>query len=182
MKHFCIYMIYLLWHSHVSCLQCRALKGNCLPAAEFPFGIKRFILNTLGLGLTQTSGTCKTSQSIGEMFFITNVINIVIINPLPPRKCGNNVKCNCQTHWYHKHMMTSSNGNIFRIAGPFLLGIHWSPVNSPHKGQWRRALMFSLICALYKRLSKQSWGWWFEMLSRSLWRHCSVPQIPIDNE
>ena len=25
--------------------------------------------------------------------------------------------------------------------------IHWSPVNSPHKGQWRRALMFSLICA-----------------------------------
>ena len=22
----------------------------------------------------------------------------------------------------------------------------WSPVNSPHKGQWRGALMFSLIC------------------------------------
>ena len=30
---------------------------------------------------------------------------------------------------------------------PFLRGIHRSPVNSPHKGQWRRALMFSLICA-----------------------------------
>ena len=25
-------------------------------------------------------------------------------------------------------------------------GIHWSPVNSQHKGQWRGALMFSLIC------------------------------------
>ena len=25
-------------------------------------------------------------------------------------------------------------------------GIHRSPVNSPHKGQWRVALMFSLIC------------------------------------
>ena len=24
--------------------------------------------------------------------------------------------------------------------------IHRSPVNSPHKGQWRGALMFSLIC------------------------------------
>ena len=34
------------------------------------------------------------------------------------------------------YMMTSSNGNIFR-----------SPVNSPHKDQWRGALMFSLICA-----------------------------------
>ena len=29
---------------------------------------------------------------------------------------------------------------------PFARGIHRSPVNSPHKGQWRRALMFSLIC------------------------------------
>ena len=28
---------------------------------------------------------------------------------------------------------------------PFVWGIHRSPVNSPHKDQWRRALMFSLI-------------------------------------
>ena len=28
---------------------------------------------------------------------------------------------------------------------PFVWGIHQSPVNSPHKGQWRGALMFSLI-------------------------------------
>ena len=30
---------------------------------------------------------------------------------------------------------------------PFMRGIHRSPVNSPHKGQWRGALMFSLIYA-----------------------------------
>ena len=29
---------------------------------------------------------------------------------------------------------------------PFVRGIHRSPVNSPHKGQCRGALMFSLIC------------------------------------
>ena len=29
---------------------------------------------------------------------------------------------------------------------PFVRGIHRSTVNSQHKGQWRRALMFSLIC------------------------------------
>ena len=28
---------------------------------------------------------------------------------------------------------------------PFVRGIHRSPVNSPHKGQWRGALMFSFI-------------------------------------
>ena len=26
---------------------------------------------------------------------------------------------------------------------------------------------------LNERLSKQSWGWWFEMSSRPLWRHCN---------
>ena len=30
---------------------------------------------------------------------------------------------------------------------PFVRGIHRSPVNSPHKGQWRGALMFTFICA-----------------------------------
>ena len=54
------------------------------------------------------------------------------------------LKCN-------KIMMTSSNGN--RVTGR-------SDV--------------SLICALNKRLSKQSWGWWFETPSRSLWRHCNA--------
>ena len=53
---------------------------------------------------------------------------------------------------------------------PFVRGIHRSPVNSPHKGQWRGALMFTLICP-NKRLSKHSGGWWFETLSSPLWRH-----------
>ena len=30
---------------------------------------------------------------------------------------------------------------------PFVRGIHRSPVNSPHRVQWRRALIFALICA-----------------------------------
>ena len=29
---------------------------------------------------------------------------------------------------------------------PFVRGIYQSPVNSPHKSQWRGALMFTLIC------------------------------------
>ena len=33
---------------------------------------------------------------------------------------------------------------------PFVWGIHRSPVNSPHKGLWRWALKFSLICAWIK--------------------------------
>ena len=53
---------------------------------------------------------------------------------------------------------------------PFVRGIHRWPVTSPHKGQWRGALIFSLICAL----SKQWWGGWFETPLRPLWRQCNV--------
>ena len=35
---------------------------------------------------------------------------------------------------------------LFPHNWPFVWGIHWSPVNSPHKGQWRGALMSPLIC------------------------------------
>ena len=34
--------------------------------------------------------------------------------------------------------------------------------------------VFFDLC-LNKRLSKQSWGWWFETPSRSLWCHCNAP-------
>ena len=34
----------------------------------------------------------------------------------------------------------------FPRCWPFVRGIHRSPMKSPHKGQWRGALMFSLIC------------------------------------
>ena len=34
----------------------------------------------------------------------------------------------------------------FPCCWPFVRGVHRSPVNSPHKGQWRGALMFFVIC------------------------------------
>ena len=37
---------------------------------------------------------------------------------------------------------------------PFVRGIHRSPVNSPHKGQWRGALIFFFDLCLNKRSSK----------------------------
>ena len=71
------------------------------------------------------------------------------------------------TVWLHVHSLPLSHGvrwpNTFCLVTrsthddvikwkhvprywPFVWGIHRSPANSPHKGQRRRALMFSLIC------------------------------------
>ena len=45
-------------------------------------------------------------------------------------------------------MMMSSNGSIFRVTGPLWREFAGRPGNPrTHKGQWRGALIFSLICA-----------------------------------
>ena len=67
-------------------------------------------------------------------------------------------------------MMTSSNGNIFRVTGP-LCGEFTGPGECPTQRPVMLSFDVYFDLRLNKRLSKQSWGWWFETLSRSLWRH-----------
>ena len=56
---------------------------------------------------------------------------------------------------------------------PFVRGIHWSPVNSPHKGPVTRSFDVSFDLRLNKQLRKPSCGLWFETLLCPLWRHCN---------
>ena len=79
----------------------------------------------------------------------------------------------CEAYCFPRHpMMTSWNGNIFRVTrhlcGEFT-GPRWIPHTKASDAElWRFDLR------LNKQLSKQSWGWWFETLSRPLWRHCDA--------
>ena len=50
----------------------------------------------------------------------------------------------CVENWFHDDVIKWKH---FPRYWPFVRGIHRSPVNSPHKGQWRGVLIFSLICA-----------------------------------
>ena len=50
-------------------------------------------------------------------------------------------------NWFHYSDDDVIKWKHFPRNWPFVRGIHRSPVNSPHKGQWCGALMFSLICA-----------------------------------
>ena len=68
--------------------------------------------------------------------------------------------------------MTSSNGNIFRYW-PFVRGIHRWPGEFPAQRLVTRSVDVFFDLHLYRRLSKQSWGWWFETPLHSLWRHCN---------
>ena len=53
----------------------------------------------------------------------------------------------------------------------FVRGINRSPMNSPQRPVTQSFEVFDLH--LDKPLSRQSWGWWNETRSRSLWRHCN---------
>ena len=76
-------------------------------------------------------------------------------------------------------MMTSSNGNIFRVTGP-LCGEFTGPGEFPAQRPVTRSFDVFFDLRLNKRLSKQPWGWWFETLSWSLRRQCNVNKISTD--
>ena len=54
----------------------------------------------------------------------------------------------------------------FPCYWPFVRGIHRTPVNHPHKGQWRGALVFFFICAWMN-------GWVNNREAGDLTRHCA---------
>ena len=70
-----------------------------------------------------------------------NLMSHGLIHCTPPARWWNSRKDTWSVHddvikWKH-----------FPRYWPFVRGIHRFPVNFPHKGQWRGALMFTLICA-----------------------------------
>ena len=66
-------------------------------------------------------------------------------------------------------MMTSSNGNIFRVTGP-LCGEFTGTGEFPPQRPVTQSFDVFFGLGLNKRLSKQPWGWWFETPAWSLWR------------
>ena len=78
--------------------------------------------------------------------------------------------------WHYKalFMMTSSNGNSFRVTGHLcgeFTGPRWIPTQRPVT----RGFDVFFDLRPDKQLSKQSWGWWFETPSHSRLHRWSHP-------
>ena len=88
---------------------------------------------------------------------------------------GSQFTSGTQNSWW-RHQMETFSALLALCAGN-------SPVTGefpPQRPLTRSFDVFFDLC-LNKWLSKQSWGWWFETLSRSLWRHCNVVSTaPVD--
>ena len=79
------------------------------------------------------------------------------------------ISINCVMNGFNI-MMASSTGNIFRVTG-LLCGEFTGPGEFTTQRPVTRSFDVFFDLRLNKRLSKQPWGWWFETLSPSLWRH-----------
>ena len=120
--------------------------------------VKCIILN----GKSAFSNFCKNRRVV-RVTFLYIIYNLYIFLPL-----FRDAWLISKNAWW-RHQMEH-----FPRYWPFVRGIHRSAVNSPHKGHAvTRSFDVFFDWRLKKRLSKQSWGWWFEAPSRPLWRHCN---------
>ena len=82
----------------------------------------------------------------------------------------------CILEYMKAYMMTSSNGNIFRVTG-HLCAEFTAPGDFPTQRPVTRSFDVFFDLSLSKRLSKQWWGWCLETLSHPLWRHRNVIKV-----
>ena len=76
------------------------------------------------------------------------------------------ISYNCSRSSWWRHQIETFSALQALCAGN-------SPVTGEFPAPWpvTRSFEVSFDLRLNKRLSKQSWGWWFETPSRSFWRH-----------
>ena len=82
-----------------------------------------------------------------------------------------NMVCNMYDlkHTWWRHQMETFSALLAICVGN-------SPVTGEYPAQRPVTRSFDVFfdLRLHERLSKQSWGWWFETLSRPLWRHSNA--------
>ena len=90
------------------------------------------------------------------LFILTSVVHRISLKMMPVIGMG---------RWWHRTTFVTYKINWLQYDDvikwkhfprywPFDRGTHWSPVISPHKGQWRGALMLSVICPQINGLVK----------------------------
>ena len=88
----------------------------------------------------------------------------------------------CISHWY-EHL--GALGSYFHMIKWKHFLRYWPFVRGNHPGEFPAQRPVTRIFDVFldlrpnKRSSKESWGWWFETLSCSLWRHYNDP-VPSD--
>ena len=99
--------------------------------------------------------TCTLMADIKALVAISPFANVFVIFS---KSCRNMVCVTTARLLQHLPHDDVIKWKHFPRNWPFVRGIHRSMVNSPHKGQWRGALMFSLICVWINGVNNREVG------------------------
>ena len=79
----------------------------------------------------------------------------------------------CRQKWHHRLSLSWWRHQMETFSALLVICVGNSPVPGefPTQRPVRQSFDVFFDMRLNKRLSKQSWGWWFETLSHPLWRH-----------
>ena len=112
------------------------------------------------------SGAWKWGQDGHTAVFSLSVLRSTPVGP--NRKFANSRYSTKIVPWW-RHPLETFSALLALCAG-------FSPINGDFSAQRPVTRSFDVFFDLHlnKRLSKQSWGWWFEMQSHSLWHHCNA--------
>ena len=105
--------------------------GHCDIKTQLPFSVSTQNPSYMHCNLFVTGlrlrNSCSQCTFLGNRPVLVHIVRLVL--------------------WFHDDVIKWKH---FPRYWRFVRGIHRSPVNFPHKGQWRRALMLSLICVWIK--------------------------------
>ena len=121
-------------------------------------------------------GSCR--PQVGPMLALWTLLSGVIINSasaVSSKHAIHHCHLMCSSvcnSWFHDDVIKWKHFPRYWLA----ICVANSPVTGEFPAQMPVTRSFDVFFdpRLYKQLSKQSWGWWFETPSRSLWRHCNV--------
>ena len=117
----------------------RARTSNCIP--------QTLITCPYPAPGTTLLKCCLTSCFPNKTYNDEVLLMFTTISSVCLSQCCGNANCINTVYEYATKHDDVIKWKHFPRYCPFVRGIHRSPVNSPLKGQWRGALMFSLICA-----------------------------------
>ena len=156
------------------------LQLNTATHEQGPFSISRHLLTSIGVPIIKIRRPNYRLNLWWESLYLAFIVKrgpVYIIRRVKDFTHNNTVKCRYNTTrvitilhmapWW-RHQMETFSALLALCAG-----------NSPVTGEYptqrpvTRSFYVFLDLRVDKRLSKQSWAWWFETQSSSLWRHCN---------
>ena len=164
LRHSCAAMCYLWGYGIcISCINC--------PWEIHVFGSVLLCLTKYDQVVLEKSSLIKIDkQCLSKMHQLTSRLSSNRLG----HECNSHVN-NCARSWW-RHQMVTFSALLAICAGN-------SPVPGEFPAQRPVTRSFDIFydLRLNKRLSKQSWSWWFETLSRPWWRHCNVTCVSVVN-